>query len=94
MQIDFQKQVTTPPNVLFREIENESVLLNIETEQYFGLDEIGTQMWNTLAHSRSIQAAYDSLFELYDADAQQLKHDLIELLTQLVNNRLVEIHDA
>lgn len=94
MNIDFQSRVTIRPNVLFREIENESVLLNIETEYYFGLDEVGTQMWNTLVSSMSLQEAYDTLLELYDIDANQLKQDLLELITQLVNNQLIEIQDV
>ena len=43
--VSFADRAATPTHVLVRILDRESVLLNLETEQYFGLDETGTRMW-------------------------------------------------
>jgi hypothetical protein len=40
MTISFSVRVSVPPHILIRQIENESVLLNLQNERYFGLDEV------------------------------------------------------
>ncbi len=52
-----------PEGVLVRELEGESVLLNLESESYFGLDGIGTRMLALLTDSDSIEAAYEKLLD-------------------------------
>jgi hypothetical protein len=93
VSIDFQKKTVVPEHVLFRELEGESVLLNIDTETYFGLDDVGTRMWNLLAAGGSIQTAYDALLEEYDADPQTLKEDLADIINQLREKGLIQIED-
>ena len=91
MDIDFSQRVSVPEDVLIRVLDGESVILNLASETYFGLDKVGTQMWTSLTESGSIQVAYDVLLTEYDVDAQQLRIDLTELLTQLLDNGLVTL---
>ncbi len=94
MEIIFTKRVSAPESVLFRELEGESVLLNVDSESYFGLDDVGTRMWLVLTESDSIQAAYDTLKDEYDVEPELLRRDLIELIEKLSENGLVRIDDA
>lgn len=93
MAVDFQKKTVVPEHVLFRELEGESVLLNIETETYFGLDDVGTRMWNALTKHDCIQSAYETLLEEYDVDPQTLKQDLGSIIGQLHEKGLIQIAD-
>jgi len=93
MGISFEDRVTMPKDVLLSGVQGESVLLNLESERYFGLDEVGTRMLSVLTSSNSIQAAYDALVDEYDVDAELLRQDLIALLDKLVAQGLVEIAD-
>ncbi len=93
MAVDFQKKIVIPEHVLFRELEAESVLLNIETETYFGLDDVGTRMWNVLADADSIQTAYETLLEEYDVEAETLKKDLAAIIGRLQEKGLIQIAD-
>jgi hypothetical protein len=74
-----------------RELDGESVLLNLQSERYFGLDEVGTRMWVALSTSESIQTAYEDLLSEYDVDAEQLHQDLESLIEKLVEHGLVEV---
>ena len=84
-------KVLVPAGVMVRELEGESVLLNINSETYFGLDEIGTRMWELLTTSESIQAVYDSLLVEYDVEPEKLYQDLENLIEKLLEHGLAEV---
>ena len=91
MSVSIKDRVTLPEEVLVSGLEEESVLLNLESEHYYGLDEVGTRMFSVLTTSNSIEAAFDTLIEEYDVDQEVLRQDLISLVDQLVSKGLVEI---
>ena len=89
--VNFTCRVTVPETVLFRELDGESVLLNLDTESYLGLNEVGTRMWSVLTTSPTIQAAYDELQTEYDVAPDVLRQDLENLLGQMLEHGLVQI---
>ena len=91
MAISFNARVSAPADVLVSQLGGESVILNLNSECYFGLDEMGTTMWSALTKAESIQAAYDSLLAEYDVSEDQLKQDLTELLGKLIDKGLLEV---
>jgi len=90
----FGDRATVPPHVLVRFLEQESVLLNLETEQYFGLDKTGTRMWQLVTAAPSIDAAYRELLAEFDAEPELLRSDLTELLGRLVDHGLLQVLPA
>lgn len=92
--VSFADRVELPPNVLVRFLDKESVLLNLETERYFGLDETGTRMWQLVTTAPSIDAAYQELQNEFDVESELLRLHLTELLGRLVDNGLLQIHPA
>ena len=91
LTIPFTMRVSVPEYVLVRQIEGESVLLNINNERYFGLNDVGTRMWATLTSADSIQTAYEALLGEYEVDPEQLRQDLQVLIEKLVENGLIEV---
>jgi Coenzyme PQQ synthesis protein D (PqqD) len=85
----FSDKVTVPGHVLVRFLDKEAVLLNIETERYFGLDETGARMWQLATTAENIDAAYQELLGEYDVDARTLREHLSELMDKLVENGLL-----
>jgi hypothetical protein len=82
-----------PPDVLIQEVQGESVLLNLNSGRYFGLDDIGTRMWQLITTSPSLQGAYETLLAEYDVGADRLQQDLQNLIGKLAEHGLVEIKD-
>ena len=89
--VSFADRLAVPSHVLIRFLDKEAVLLNIETERYFGLDETGTRMWQLVTAAPSVETAYQQLLDEYDVQAESLQRDLIELLTRLVENGLLQV---
>jgi len=91
MALPFDARVVVPEQVLFQELEGESVLLNLDTETYFGLDDVGTRMWEALTGSDAIESAYNSLLTMYDVSPEELRQDLTELVEQLLDKGLLSL---
>jgi hypothetical protein len=87
-------RLVVPADVMMQELEGESVFLNLNSERYFGLDEVGTRMWTVLSHAESIQAAYDTLLAEYDVEPEKLRAALVALIDKLLEHGLVEVASA
>ena len=94
MTLSFTARVTVPPDVLFRQLDQEAVILNLDSELYFGLDAVGTDMWRALTTSDSIQAAHEKLLDEYDVAPEALRSDLEELVEKLAADGLLTITDS
>ncbi len=92
MAISFAHRLSIPDNVMFRELEGEAVILDLDSERYFGLDAVGTRMWHLLTSCESIDQAHGALLEEFEVDADTLKADIEELVEDLISKHLLEIH--
>src|SRR5437016_1635349 len=94
MPLSLGQRVTIAPDVLFRTVGDEAVLLNLKTELYLGLDPIGARMWNVFKESASLREAFDRLLTEFDVEASRLCADLEEFLGQLKAQGLIELTEA
>ena len=81
------------PDVLFQEVRGETVLLNLDNESYFGLDETGTFFWNLLQENSDFQKVFEIMLDEYEVNARQLKADLDNLVKELLEAGLIEISE-
>jgi hypothetical protein len=79
------------PAVVFRPVSDGAVLLHTELEIYFGLNSVGTRVWQLLPPgSRNLDDLCATLGSTYpEVPAEQLRADVVELLDQLQQNLLV-----
>ena len=89
MTISFSDRVTVPDDVLISHLQEESVILNLDSERYYGLDDVGTRFLSVLTTSDSIETAYDRLRDEYDVDPQVLRADLLALIETLIDQGLL-----
>ena len=89
--VSFSDRVRVPDDVLISRLQEEAVILNLDSERYFGLDDVGTRFLSVLTTSESIEAAYESLLEEYDVDREVLRDDLIALIENLSQQGIIEV---
>lgn len=79
------------PAVMFREVSDGAVLLQMEDKMYFGLNSVGARIWQLLPPvSSSLEELCDRLGTVYpDVPAEQLLADVTELLDALRESKLV-----
>jgi len=76
--------------VIFQKLNNEAVLLNLKTQNYYGLDDVGASMWNMLLEDGHVEAAVQKLKLIYAADENVLRRDLHVLIRELVGLDLLK----
>ena len=88
--MSFDRQLSQPRDVLFQELDGESVLLHVQSGQYFGLNPTGHAMWQALTAADSVQKAFDQLLTTFNVTPEQLEKDLTSLVDDLVSHELLE----
>lgn len=79
------------PDVLFRDLGGEAVLLDPAAGTYFGLDEVGMEIWSLAITGIPLGEVHAALARTYDAPADQIWEDLLSLVEDLLKSRLVEV---
>ncbi|MEM8994224.1 MAG: PqqD family protein [Acidobacteriota bacterium] len=78
-------------DVLFRQLDDEAVLLDLDSQRYFGLDAVGTRLWALLQEDPSLPRAREILLAEFDAGPEVLDGDLEVFLSELVERELVKL---
>ena len=77
--------------VLSQEVNGETVLLDLDGESYFGLNEVGTRVWQLLKEDLNIGLVLDTLDDEYDVSREQLESDVEDLLESLTGSELIKL---
>jgi hypothetical protein len=76
------------------DLADESVILNLKNGTYYGLNEVGSAIWQLIQEPKAVSDICESMLQEYDVDAQTCEKEVQSLLTDLLNAQLVEIRDA
>jgi hypothetical protein len=79
-----------PDYVMFNTDNEDIVLLNPRTDQYYALEEVGARLWGLLKDGKPLREIYQALLDEYEVAPIQLEQDMLELLNHLLENGLVE----
>jgi hypothetical protein len=79
--------------ILFRDLAGEAVLLDPHRGTYFGLNAVGTTIWTLLAARTTLGDLHAALLLRYDATAEEIWRDLLDLVGELERHGLVEIDE-
>ena len=74
---------------MVRTLDGESVLLNLESSTYFGLDPVGTRIWQLIERHRRLGDVLRDLLQEYEVEADVMERDLIQLVSELLGQGLV-----
>lgn len=86
--------VVATPEQVSSDLAGESVILNLKTGMYFGLNEVGASIWNLLQQPRSVKDICAQILEEYEVESEQCERDVLTLLHELSESELIEIKDA
>lgn len=87
----YARSVAVPPHVHVREVADELVILSLESEEYFGLDPVGTRIWQSVVSAPTVGDAVGTLLDEFDIDEATLSRDIERLLDELAARKLVEL---
>ena len=79
-----------PDGVATRKMGNETILLNLETGTYFGLDTVGSRFLELLERNGEIAVAHRTMLEEFDVNPEILEADLLRLSEAMRSKGLLE----
>ncbi|WP_292656497.1 PqqD family protein [Nitratifractor sp.] len=89
--MDFSKKVNFSDAIFAQEVDGEMVLLDMNSENYFGLDAVASDIWRLLQEGKTLQETEEALLEIYDAEAEQVHKDLEAFVEKLIESGLASL---
>jgi Coenzyme PQQ synthesis protein D (PqqD) len=83
--------VAIPESVLWQEVGDEVVLLDVNGGEYHGLNDVGSRIWRALEEHPDVTSAYEHLCVTYEVDPEVLRKDLDEFIQRLVEMGLLSV---
>lgn len=72
------------PKLVAADMSGETVLMSIDTGQYYGLSDVGSKIWELLAHPVTLDTIVQQLRTTYEIDESQCRADATAFLDSLV----------
>ncbi len=89
MDVASTDQFFVHPSVICRELSGETVLLNLESGVYYGLDSVGTRVWQLIVQGRTIAGVCDTMLAEYEVAPDLLHADVTRLVGELRDRGIV-----
>jgi hypothetical protein len=85
-------RVRVNDDVLFQELQGEAVLLNLKSGVYFGLDPVGTRIWQLFAKHEVLSEVAQAMLAEYDVVEDKCSEDLLKLVDDLEKQELISVN--
>lgn len=92
--VSLSSVIAQSPSVAACDLAGETALLHLESGIYYGLDPVGTFIWQCIQEPLPAATILERMLEHYEVDSAQCESDLAALLEQLQSEQLIEIRDA
>ena len=90
MQLDRNSIVRRVDDVMSAEVDNEMVMMRLESNGYFGLDDIGRRIWELLAEPRPVADICTELRAEYEVEQGECERDVLRYLQELDEHGLLQ----
>jgi hypothetical protein len=85
------QRVRISDDAIFRELDGEAVILHLDSGMYFGLDPVGTRLWQLIAQHGHLHPVFEAAIEEFAVDPAVLERDLLDLVAALSEKGLVTL---
>ena len=93
MQRSNQTRYEPHPDVVYKELEREYILVNLKTDRIFSLNATGSLFWRYLLEDQNLEQIAARIEEEYEIDHQALMNEIETLVEKLLDERMLIIPD-
>lgn len=88
-------RVQRNPDLIAADLDDETVMMDIDSGQYFALNPVGAHVWAVLENPATVEAVINSVCTTFDVDgAGNVDADVSVFLSELVENKLILVVTA
>lgn len=80
-----------PSQIISRTVDNEALIIHLTSGSYYSLNTVGTRVWESIDGTRTAGEVAKVIQEEYDAEADLVEAEVMSLLTDLVQEGLVQV---
>jgi len=91
--VNLDQTVSVAPTVISQEVAGETVILDLESECYFGLDAVGTRIWQLIGEHGNLRRILSTLLAEYEVEEAQLRSDLEALIDDAARRGLITLQN-
>jgi hypothetical protein len=84
-------KIVASPNQVATEVEDQTMILDMDSGLYFGLNAVGSTVWNRIQSPSTVQQIYDAVLTEYQVDRQIVERDVNSLLEKMWQHELIDI---
>ena len=81
--MNLSDKVAIPTQVMARTVGDETVILDLASGTYYGLDPVGARMWQLMADGQTLAAICDTMLDEYEVAREALEGDILRLTEEL-----------
>jgi hypothetical protein len=93
MSLSLESIIAATAEQVWCSLGDESAILNTKHGIYYGLDPVGTQIWNLLQKPCKVAEIRHTLLQEYDVEPDRCERDLLSLLEDLLKAGLIEVRE-
>jgi hypothetical protein len=87
--MNLSDKVTIPTQVMARTVGDETVILDLASGTYYGLDPVGARMWQLMAEGQTLASICEVMLNEYEVTREALESDILRLTEELRAKGLV-----
>jgi hypothetical protein len=89
--INLQTKVQRNLNMVSSKIDNELVMMSIENGEYYGLDEVGSRIWELIEKPVVVEELVLALLDEFEVERKDCEVETFEFLEELSSKKLLII---
>jgi hypothetical protein len=76
---------------LYSEIKGEGVILSLKNGKYYGINSVGSSIWQAIQNPATLPEIETLVTREYDVDQKTCRQEVLKFLERMVNEELVEV---
>lgn len=89
MKIILESIIKRNSGLVSTDVDGEKVMMSVENGEYFGLDSVGSRIWEMIENPIKVETLIDYLIDEFDVSKQQCEIDALEFLNELFEKKLL-----
>jgi uncharacterized protein (UPF0332 family) len=84
-----ESSITISDTLFVQEVDDEIVILDTNTQEYFNLTGVGKVIWNLFEDTKSLKEVHAKMLERFDIESDTLEYDLLNFIKELETKKLI-----
>ncbi|MCK4798306.1 MAG: PqqD family protein [Spirochaetes bacterium] len=89
MEISDDTKFKTTENIAWRNVNDEIVVLNLKSGEYFTLNDVGQVIWTAIADEKNVEEIKMKIIDEYDVSKEKATGDIIQFITGMIEEGLL-----